>query len=102
MPEGTPYRPAGVVHSSRWHGLFTDTYSDALGGKIEMISRGPIVLHDTTVPPMSQMCGRLLLALGKEQGGNISPSAGVSWYKAGWQLSRHTDRRQYRDHGASV
>ena len=90
MPEGTPYRPASSIHLDGT-ALFTDTHSDALGGKIEMISRGPIVLHDTTVSANVTDVRPASAGL-QEQGGNISLSAGSLLVQGGGlsALSRGT------------
>jgi hypothetical protein len=70
MPEGTPYPPNSSIHLTGTD-LLTDTNSDALGGKIEMISRGPIVLQNTTVSANVTDIRPQSTGL-PEQGGNIA------------------------------
>ena len=90
MPEGTPHRPASSIQLDST-AIFTDTHSDALGGKIEMISRGPLVLHDTTVSATVTDVRPASAGL-QEQGGNISLSAGSLLVQGGGlsALSRGT------------
>jgi filamentous hemagglutinin family protein len=74
MPEGTPFPPATSIHLNGTD-VMTDTRSDALGGKVELKSRGPIELVDsnisanvTDVRPQS--------AAVQDQGGSIHITAG--------------------------
>jgi filamentous hemagglutinin family protein len=73
MPEGTPYPPTSSIHLTATD-LVTDTNSDALGGKIELISRGPIVLQNTTMSANVTDVRPQSVNL-QEQGSNIAITA---------------------------
>jgi large exoprotein involved in heme utilization and adhesion len=84
QPENTPFPPASSIRMTRTD-VLTDTHSDALGGKIEVKSTGPVELHDTTIsanvndlraqsPDRLEQSGHVEMSVGSlaMQGGTIS------------------------------
>jgi large exoprotein involved in heme utilization and adhesion len=88
QPENTPFPPASSIRMTGTD-VLTETRSDALGGKIEVKSTGPVELHDTTISAnvndlRAQSPNRL------EQSGNIEMSVGSLAMQGGTISARST------------
>ena len=74
QPENTPFPPTSSIHM-RGTDVLTETRSDALGGRIEVKSAGPVQLKDTTISAnVNDLRAQSLNRL--EQSGNVDMSVG--------------------------